>query len=241
MSFLFRSLAAARTVSAPRLATAPIARIAPAPASGSASRLLPLSLRFSSSSSSSSSAPEPTIVFNTSAPSSTDPTPRSGDIPLPNAGSIVPDIPNADAWWRASSLTAGRGFPGTRYSGRSIGMRSPAQYAQTYYELMRRLRNANVRKEYKLFEYHEKRAVRRVRLGSERHRRRFKEMVSACAARSAVQAGGVGGAGGLQLPQSYSPLAPGPDCPTRLILFPANIPRSASVSSRSSSSARAGS
>ncbi|WOO78405.1 uncharacterized protein LOC62_02G001952 [Vanrija pseudolonga] len=192
MSFLFRSLAAARTASAPRLASAPVARFAPAQASGSVSRLLPLSLRFSSSSPSGSApTPEPTIVFNTDAPSSLSsspaadsgaPTPseprRSGlDIPLPDAGAIVPDVPNADAWWRASSLSAGRGFPGTRYSGRSIGMRSPAQYNTTYNALGSRLRRANVRKEFKLFEYHETGAKRRVRLGSERHRRRFKEMI----------------------------------------------------------------
>lgn len=40
------------------------------------------------------------------------------------------------------------------------------------------MRMGNMKKEAKLNEFHEKPSVRRRRLRSERHRRRFKEMVS---------------------------------------------------------------
>ncbi|TXT09194.1 hypothetical protein VHUM_02668 [Vanrija humicola] len=188
MSFLFRSVAAARALPVPRLAASALPRIAPTPAASPVARLLPLSLRFSSStpSSSSTSAPQPSpsVVFNTDAPSSrateSQPDSRRGtalDIPLPDASHLVPDLPNADAWWRASNLTAGRGFPGTRFSGRSLPSRSGNDYAKAYSMLNYRLTAAKVRKEWKQAEYHETPSKRRVRLQSERHRRRFKEMI----------------------------------------------------------------
>ncbi|KAL1407747.1 hypothetical protein Q8F55_007181 [Vanrija albida] len=182
MAFLFRTAVARAPLTAPRLALPLAPRAAPLafayarfnstfPSSPSSS--LPSSSTDSPSDplSAPEPAPEP-ILFNTAAPSS-DPS----RIALPDASHLVPDLPNADAWWRASTLTAGRAFPGTRFSGRSLPVRSGNMYSQTYQNLAMRLSVGNVRKDFKRFEYHETAAKRRVRLRSERHRRRFKEEV----------------------------------------------------------------
>ncbi|KAL7422454.1 hypothetical protein Q5752_003102 [Cryptotrichosporon argae] len=67
------------------------------------------------------------------------------------------------------------GVPGSAYSGRSSAARGG--YAAAYGRVMGALQRAGVRRELRLQEYYEKPSKRKVRLASERHRRRFQEEV----------------------------------------------------------------
>ncbi|WWC63592.1 ribosomal protein S21 [Kwoniella dejecticola CBS 10117] len=69
------------------------------------------------------------------------------------------------------------GFPTTVATGRSITVPRGGEFTSSYKRLQGLLRQSNLKKELRLQEFHEKPSVRRRRLISERHRRRFKEMV----------------------------------------------------------------
>ncbi|WWC93326.1 ribosomal protein S21 [Kwoniella sp. B9012] len=84
---------------------------------------------------------------------------------------------DGEAWWRQLSKNAKTGFPTTPSTGRSIVVSRGGDFQTSYKRLQGLLRQSNLKKELRLQEYHEKPSVRRRRLISERHRRRFKEMV----------------------------------------------------------------
>ncbi|KAK6910926.1 ribosomal protein S21 [Kwoniella mangroviensis CBS 8507] len=84
---------------------------------------------------------------------------------------------DGEAWWRQLSKNAKEGFPTTPSTGRSIVVSRGGDFQTSYKRLQGLLRQSNLKKELRLQEYHEKPSVRRRRLISERHRRRFKEMV----------------------------------------------------------------
>jgi ribosomal protein S21 len=69
------------------------------------------------------------------------------------------------------------GAPGNQYSGRSIVARD-GNFTAAYRRLSGIMNRNKIRKELRLGEHHEKGSERRRRLKSERHRRRFAELVS---------------------------------------------------------------
>nr|XP_019044959.1 ribosomal protein S21 [Kwoniella bestiolae CBS 10118]OCF23889.1 ribosomal protein S21 [Kwoniella bestiolae CBS 10118] len=85
---------------------------------------------------------------------------------------------DGEAWWRQLSKSALEGYPAHASTGRSIVLPRGGEFATSYRRLQGLLRQGNMKKEARLQEYYEKPSVRRRRLISERHRRRFKEMVS---------------------------------------------------------------
>ncbi|KAK8854553.1 ribosomal protein S21 [Kwoniella newhampshirensis] len=91
--------------------------------------------------------------------------------------SLSSSDPNAESWWIEASARNSLGYPMTTYSGRSILVPRGGEFISAYKRLGGLLRNSNMKKELRLGEFYEKPSVRRRRLLSERHRRRFKEMV----------------------------------------------------------------
>ncbi|WVQ72700.1 ribosomal protein S21 [Cryptococcus sp. DSM 104548] len=94
--------------------------------------------------------------------------------------------PTSESWWMHSSSPkpsgtytsrSSSGLPTKYFSGRSIPLIRGGDFMQGYRRLQSVVRSGNMKKEARLNEFHEKPSVRRRRLRSERHRRRFKEMV----------------------------------------------------------------
>ncbi|WWD19311.1 ribosomal protein S21 [Kwoniella shandongensis] len=85
--------------------------------------------------------------------------------------------PNVEDWWTIASRRNHIGYPNTVYTGRSILVPRGGEFNTAYRRLNGLLRNGNMKKELRLGEFYEKPSVRKRRLLSERHRRRFKEMV----------------------------------------------------------------
>lgn len=71
------------------------------------------------------------------------------------------------------------GYPGNQFSGRQLlkGADRYFEFGVAYRRLNRKLIDSNVRRELQLGEFYEKPGDRKRRLRSERHRRRFQEMV----------------------------------------------------------------
>ncbi|WVQ81826.1 hypothetical protein IAT38_003953 [Cryptococcus sp. DSM 104549] len=90
-----------------------------------------------------------------------------------------PNPEDAEAWWMtASRLAAARQGDCTKYyTGRSVATVSGGDYLSAYKRLQIHVRNGNLKREEKLNQHHEKPGLKRQRLASERHRRRFKAMV----------------------------------------------------------------
>ncbi|WWC71297.1 mitochondrial 37S ribosomal protein bS21m [Kwoniella pini CBS 10737] len=169
--------------------------------SSSSSRItIPLidSIRFNSTLPSSSSSNE--ITTNTPLPPS--PPPKSGELfSKPSSKTITNDsfsklrfdnlsennnnnndetIDDSEIWWKKLSINSNSynfGFPTNISTGRSITVPKGGEFNSSYKRLQGLLRQSNLKKELRLQEFHEKPSVKRRRLISERHRRRFKEMV----------------------------------------------------------------
>jgi hypothetical protein len=180
MSFLFRSVAAARSAAsasfAPRASATPFA-----------------ALRFSSSSASTSTA---TTIDAEVAQTSTDPSSSSTTrAALDLSGSTaaqprldlsaisylppkdVSTLDDVDSWWRKSeTLDRNPGVPGNQFIGRSLPVRG--NYAQQYSRLSSLIRHTGMKAEVRRAMYHEKPSDRKTRLRSERWRRQFAEKVS---------------------------------------------------------------
>ncbi|WWC90427.1 ribosomal protein S21 [Kwoniella dendrophila CBS 6074] len=84
-------------------------------------------------------------------------------------------------WWIKASRTSQDlgGYPTNQSTGRSILVTKNGEFLTAYKRLQGLLRQSNLKKELRLQEFHEKPSVKKRRLLSERHRRRFKEMVRA--------------------------------------------------------------
>jgi hypothetical protein len=80
-----------------------------------------------------------------------------------------------DKWWRGNDLAVHYGKPGNQFTGRSLPSRN---FQATFGALSGLLSRSGALKEHKALEWYEKPSARRVRLNSERHRRRFQENVS---------------------------------------------------------------
>jgi len=92
---------------------------------------------------------------------------------------LDPDPESSDSWW-SDIYKYTPGHPGTQFSGRSIYKATERNYwdfNSVLRKLAGRLRNGNVRRELQLGEYYEKPGDKKRRIRSERHRRRFQEMV----------------------------------------------------------------
>ncbi|AFR96666.1 ribosomal protein S21 [Cryptococcus neoformans C23] len=102
----------------------------------------------------------------------------------PHAAAAAAD-PTSEDWWMTLSkkshyntFSSTKSFHPTKYfSGRSIELNRGTDFLVAYKRMQGVMRMGNMKKEAKLNEFHEKPSVRRRRLRSERHRRRFKEMV----------------------------------------------------------------
>ncbi|ODN77756.1 ribosomal protein S21 [Cryptococcus amylolentus CBS 6039] len=102
----------------------------------------------------------------------------------PNSPSGLSD-PTSEDWWMhfsskpsdASLHRSSSGLPSKYFSGRSIALTRGGDFMQGYRRLQSVVRSGNMKKEARLNEFYEKPSLRRRRLRSERHRRRFKEMV----------------------------------------------------------------
>ena len=127
-----------------------------------------------------------------------DQTPPSNSFsrPTPNASSkpqpfrfIIPQAPveevDPDAWWKNLSArrSNARGYVLPKYASRSfLVSRQKSGFKLAVVRMKRVLRDANLRKKVRLDQYHEVDSVKRRRLKSERHRRRFQALVSVCCA-----------------------------------------------------------
>ncbi|OCF32644.1 ribosomal protein S21 [Kwoniella heveanensis CBS 569] len=195
MSFLARSALALRAVSAPTSSSSRAALIPISPL------VVARSLRFNSTlppPPSASSSPETALppksseLFGSSNVSDVGAGVRTGtpnfqnlkfDIPSSSSSSLLGSSSSSndpEAWWRERSNQAAqekKGYPTTISTGRSIPVSRNGDFMTAYKRLQGLIRNSNLKKEARLTEYHEKPSVRRRRLISERHRRRFKEMV----------------------------------------------------------------
>jgi ribosomal protein S21 len=167
MSFLFRSIAQSSASSSRRTITS----------SGSTV------LRYASTSSPASSVQESIVQ-----PDTHDSTQRSHrSTPIPESLVSASDLSrlqpatDPDSWWSAraigSSPNSNR-LPGNQYTGRSIQIKGGRGFQQAYRQLMGVLSRTGVRNDVRNSEYYEKPHVMRNRQKSERHRRRFQEMVS---------------------------------------------------------------
>ncbi|KLT40433.1 hypothetical protein CC85DRAFT_329844 [Cutaneotrichosporon oleaginosum] len=79
-----------------------------------------------------------------------------------------------DAWWRGNELTQHYGKPGNQYTGRSV----PVRHFQASYAMMQAMLNrSGATFEHRNSEYYEKPSLQRVRLASQRNRRRFQENI----------------------------------------------------------------
>ena len=90
-----------------------------------------------------------------------------------------PNSRSPDAWWSTNTSSSLARLPGDQYTGRSIRLKGGKGFQQAYRQLMGVLSRTGVRKDVRDGEFFEKPHVRRNREKSERHRRRFQEMVSA--------------------------------------------------------------
>lgn len=123
-----------------------------------------------------------------STPTTTSPeirTTRSAPIPDTLASpadlrTLQPAI-DPDNWWTArqagSLASASSRLPGNQFSGRSIPVKGGRGFQQAYRQLMGVLSRTGVRNDVRNSEFYEKPHVMRNRQKSERHRRRFQEMV----------------------------------------------------------------
>jgi ribosomal protein S21 len=168
MSTLFRSIAQATASSSRRISSAPAASF----------------LRYASS-----SAPASSLQDSIIQPDLHDSPRRSTrSTPIPDSLVSATDLlrlqpaSDPDNWWTAGSTRSATSplakLPGNQYSGRSIAIKGGRGFQQSYRQLMGVLSRTGVRNDVRNSEYFEKPHVMRNRQKSERHRRRFQEMVS---------------------------------------------------------------
>ncbi|GFZ52072.1 hypothetical protein JCM24511_09844 [Saitozyma sp. JCM 24511] len=142
---------------------------------GLRSQIAPLAPRWIRYTASSSSVSSP--VPGPSTPS----TPSTPSPPTPSRSSrlVLPDLPPRSEsleWWQSASR-AQNGLPGNQYSGRSVPVPRQADFMGMYRRLQGVMTRSGVRRDLRLGEFHEKSSDRRRRVESERHRKRFQEMV----------------------------------------------------------------
>lgn len=141
-----------------------------------------ITTRFNSTASTSTSSASTEITTPTPSPTSDlKPTPNpqpTNDFPRLNLFDLPDDRPSDNnKWWTdASNLRVGQ--PGNVYSGRTFPVMRSNDFMGQYKRMMFMLARTGIRRELKRKEYHEGASEKRVRLASERHRRRFAHMVS---------------------------------------------------------------
>ncbi|BEI85878.1 hypothetical protein CcaverHIS002_0601650 [Cutaneotrichosporon cavernicola] len=94
------------------------------------------------------------------------------------AGDLMPsslrEPADPDAWWRGNDLSQHHGKPGNQYTGRSMPVRN---FIAQFRMLQGSLKRSGITNEFRRVEYYEKPSAERVRLASERNRRRFQENI----------------------------------------------------------------
>ena len=89
-------------------------------------------------------------------------------------------VPSNDAWWKMRSNSSENQLdPGNQYSGRTLVVRGANKgFAKQFKQLGGVLARSNIKTELRIAEFYEKPSDRRRRVESERHRRRFQQLVS---------------------------------------------------------------
>lgn len=85
---------------------------------------------------------------------------------------------SVNEWWKTISAKRDNYSAGDQYLGRTINIPRGADFQKAYRQLNGIMRDANIKKDKLRQEFYEKPSEKRVRLASERHRRRFAQMVS---------------------------------------------------------------
>ena len=88
-----------------------------------------------------------------------------------------------DGWWKRSVTSGSRGEPGDQYSGRSIAVQGRRDLTTCIRMVNSLLQRTGVKRDVRQGEFYERPGLTRQRKSSERHRRRFQEMVSVVSAR----------------------------------------------------------
>jgi ribosomal protein S21 len=120
-------------------------------------------------------------------PASPEPIRTTRSTPLPETIASPADLrtlqptQDPDNWWTARQAgtlaSTSSKLPGNQFSGRSIPVKGGKGFQQAYRQLMGVLSRTGVRNDVRNSEFYEKPHVMRNRQKSERHRRRFQEMV----------------------------------------------------------------
>lgn len=114
------------------------------------------------------------------------PNPAPPRTPFPKLHFDIPDPPGSStAWWERESKSRS-GQPGTVNSGRTYPVMRGNDFAAQYKKLQIMLSRTGIKSEMKRKEFYESPSEKRVRLGSERHRRRFAARVSGLGASGSV-------------------------------------------------------
>jgi ribosomal protein S21 len=82
-----------------------------------------------------------------------------------------------DHWWATRSRLRSSGAIISKFAGRSQEVRRSEDFSKAYRDIRRLLTVTGVKRELRLREYYEKPSEKKVRLASERHRKRFAKMV----------------------------------------------------------------
>lgn len=131
------------------------------------------------------SAPASSLARDVIQPDANDSINRSTrPTPIPEAlveaselSKLAPKPAHPDDWWNASFRSQLGMYPGNQYTGRSVKVLGTRSFQQAYRQVMGVLSRTGTRKDVRDSEYFEKPHVMRNRKKSERHRRRFQEMV----------------------------------------------------------------
>ena len=118
---------------------------------------------------------------NSEVPRTTRSTPLPESLASPADLRTLQPASDPDNWWTArqagSLASTSSKLPGNQFSGRSIPVKGGRGFTQAYRQLMGVLSRTGVRNDVRNSEFYEKPHVMRNRQKSERHRRRFQEMV----------------------------------------------------------------
>ena len=85
---------------------------------------------------------------------------------------------NPNGWWQDASRRRADGRNNTAYTGRTLSVTRGNDYNRIYRNMQALIRQTGMRAQFKAGQVYEKPSEKRVRLASQRHRRRFKAMVS---------------------------------------------------------------
>lgn len=96
---------------------------------------------------------------------------------LDNLRSSSNEPADPNRWWKDASMRRDRGVVNDKYTARSTFVTAPTRYMKSYRVVQKILRQGDVRTKVRKTLAYEAPSIKKRRLASERHRRRFKAMV----------------------------------------------------------------